>query len=97
MKRDLGYQDNAVNPSSDGKRDLTPEEQDKLESVRRVLDSPGYRELHKIMGEVVQEATLQLCSMQNSLDVIRYNQGMIAAVQAVQHRFLRLGKEESYK
>lgn len=96
MKRDLGYQSNAVDPGGQQTRELKPEEREKMQAVIECLGSNGYKVLHELFVEVVSRATTELCSFQTDEKTVRFLQGKIAAIQQVQHKFTSMSKEEGY-
>jgi hypothetical protein len=95
-KPDLTFQNNSLGESKAGKRELTKEEEQQLIDVQNTLSSPGYLILHQLFLDTAKSAEIELANMQNSIDVLRYYQGVIGCIQRVQGKFIALSKEETY-
>ena len=95
-KPDLTFQNNSLGESKAEKRELTREEEQQLIDVQNTLSSPGYQVLHQLFLDTAVSAQQELSNMQNSIDVLRYYQGVLGCIQKVQGKFVALSKEETY-
>jgi len=95
-KVDLTYQENSLGSVALKKRTLTDAEREQMSLVSEMLGSKAYGILHKIMVEEMTSAEIKLCDKEVPLEDVRYYQGIVRAVQNIQHKILSLGTEEGY-
>lgn len=89
------YQEDATAPDegSDSRSEEERElEERQREQVQEVLGMPGYSLLHKIMVEKIGEGQAMLGRLDTPAEHLRYWQGVVAGIAAVQNEFVGMGK-----
>lgn len=85
------YQDSGSDPKGERTNESENEAQRRM-AVQEVIDSPGYAILHTMFVQTIMEAENRLRDFHLSERQLRYEQGRIAAIADVQHRFVELAK-----
>lgn len=85
----FNYQDSGSDPR---REEVGEVDEDMQMAVQEVLDSKGYSVLHQMFVDTVMQAQRRLSDFQLSESQLRYEQGRLAAIADVQHRFVGLAK-----
>jgi hypothetical protein len=78
------------------KKELSVEQASEMALMRELIDSGGYRILHKVMVAELEAAQTATNDMRSSLDVIRFNQGIVAVVNRLRSLVINMTKEDFY-